>query len=400
MPFAHALALAAALTLKPTGYVEVAYSHNANAPSNGLTNFRGFDNRHGTFTLSNVAAGADWEAGPTSGRLILQVGHTPSTYYLGEPSQAGAGGANASSAELWKYVQEAFVGWKAPVGRGLLVQAGLMASPIGFESFAVKDNWNWSRSNLFFGLPFYHAGVRATYAWTDELSTTVGVWNGWNAVVDGNAPKSVQASVAWKRADRFLVQALYFGGVERPTGAPEGPWWRHQRGRRRAGRSNRLARPGGAGRSRLGAEPLRHGVVGGWRGVRAGKAAELAVALGARRQVPRAGARRERARLLGRLGLGELGDADDRPSSARQPLGARRGAPRRGRSAALLPRARGGRRIGDRALRPERHVPEHPHPRSHGVVLTGFGQLGRGPYGFLTRRGPALTAPHTPRAAR
>ena len=86
----------------------------------------------------------------------------------------------------------------------------------------------WSLSNLFYGLPFYHTGARATYEWTDRISTTFSVFNGWNSVVDNNEEKSIQANVTYKVPDKVLVQALYFGGVERTTGSPEGPWWRHQ----------------------------------------------------------------------------------------------------------------------------------------------------------------------------
>ena len=215
------------LKVTPLGYVEALYAYNFNRPSNGITNFRGFDNRHNSFTLSNVALGANAEAGPVTARLILQYGSTPSTYYLGEPTLAGSGAANGSSPELWKYVQEANVAWKAPVGRGLVLQLGLVPSPIGYETFAVKDNWNWSRSNLFFGFPFYHTGLRATYEWTDEISTTFAIYNGWNTVVDNNEEKSIQASVTYKVPNKILVQALYFGGIERPTGSPEGPNWRH-----------------------------------------------------------------------------------------------------------------------------------------------------------------------------
>ncbi len=217
----------AVLKVTPLGYIEALYAYNFNRPSNGITNYRGFDNRHNTFTLSNVALGANAEIGPVTARLILQYGSTPSTYYASEPGLSGSAGANASGPELWRYVQEANLGWKAPVGRGLLLQIGLVPSPIGYEVFAVKDNWNWSRSNLFFGLPYYHTGIRATYEWTDALSTTVSVFNGWNSVVDNNEPKSVQASVTYKIPDKVLVQALYFGGIERPTNAPEGPYWRH-----------------------------------------------------------------------------------------------------------------------------------------------------------------------------
>jgi hypothetical protein len=211
----------------PQGYIEAYYAWNFNRPSNRITNFRGFDNRHDSFSLTNAALGATFESGPVGGKVLLQIGSTPSTYYLSEPALAGSGGANATGPELWKYLQEAFVTFKAPVGRGLLLQAGLCASPIGAEVFAVKDNYNWSRSNLFFGFPFYHAGVRATYEWTDEWSATVSVFNGWNNVVDDNEEKSLQANVTYKPTPDTSVTALYFGGVERPTGSIEGPYWRH-----------------------------------------------------------------------------------------------------------------------------------------------------------------------------
>jgi hypothetical protein len=208
------------------GYAEANYQWNFNAPSNGITNFRGFDNRHNSFTLSNVALDAQWDSGHLIGRLTLQVGNTPSTYYLAEPSLPGSSAANASGVELWKYLQQAYAGYRFGVGRGLAVTAGLFLSPIGPESMAVRDNWNWSRSNLFFGLPFYHTGVRATYALTEEWAVTVAGYNGWNSVLDNNAEKSVLAQVTLTRTD-LVLSLLYFGGVERAPGASEGRGWRH-----------------------------------------------------------------------------------------------------------------------------------------------------------------------------
>lgn len=208
------------------GYAEAFYQWNFNNPSNGITNFRGFDNRHNTFTLANVALDTSWDYENVVGRLALQVGHTPSTYYLGEPSVGGAGGANASDAGLWKYLQQANVGYRFGAGRGLTLSAGLFLSPIGAESMAVHDNWNWSRSNLFFGLPFYHAGVRATYGLSDDWAATVAVYNGWNSVVDNNDEKSVSAQLTYTRP-KVAATVLYFGGIERPGGAPEGRAWRH-----------------------------------------------------------------------------------------------------------------------------------------------------------------------------
>jgi hypothetical protein len=209
------------------GYAEVYYQYNFNQPSNGITNDRGFDNRDRAFTLSNAALDAQWDASDVVGRITLQVGSTPSTYYLAEPDKAGTGATSASNAELWKYVQQAYVGYRFPVRNGLLVLAGLFLSPIGPEGIAVKDNWNWSRSNLFFGLPFYHAGARATLSITDEWAATLAVYNGWNNVGDNNDSPSVSAQITYTKPDKLSVGVLYFGGVERSTGAPEGAPWRH-----------------------------------------------------------------------------------------------------------------------------------------------------------------------------
>ncbi|MCA3013140.1 MAG: porin [Myxococcaceae bacterium] len=210
-----------------SGYVEAFYQWNFNEPSNGLTAWRGFDNRHNTFTLGNAAVDLQWDYENVVGRLALQVGHTPASYYLAEPGRSGASGVNATSAELWRFVQQGFVGYRFPVGRGLLLQAGLFLSPVGPEGIAVRDNWNWSRSTLFFALPYYHTGVRASVPLGDRWAVTVAAYNGWNSVVDGNAEKSVSVQATWAVPDRVAVSVLYFGGVERPPGAPEGRAWRH-----------------------------------------------------------------------------------------------------------------------------------------------------------------------------
>jgi hypothetical protein len=212
----------AALTL--TGYTEAFYQWNVNDPANGLTNFRGFDNRHNSFTIANAVLDAAASEGAASARLALQLGHTPETYYLAEPSSPGAPGAGSTSASVWKYLQQANVGLKSEIG--LTVEVGIFLSPIGPEGIAVKDQWNWSRSNLFFGLPFYHTGLRLSYALADGLTVMLTPCNGWNSVVDNNAEKSVAVELSWTRGG-LSAHLLYMTGVERPEGAPEGEPWRH-----------------------------------------------------------------------------------------------------------------------------------------------------------------------------
>ncbi|MBX7187623.1 MAG: porin [Vicinamibacteria bacterium] len=196
-------------------FVETYFSWNFNRPQSSLTAFRGFDARHDSFALSNAVLDTHWTAGAASGRLALQTGDTPDIYY----------GAEATS-DI-RHILEATVAWKAPVGKGLTLDGGIFLSPIGPETILIKDNWTWSRSTLFFGLPFYHAGMRATYPVSDRWSVTGAVYNGWNNVTDTNGKKSVSVQGLYTKPDKITASLLYFGGAERPRGAPEGQPWRN-----------------------------------------------------------------------------------------------------------------------------------------------------------------------------
>jgi hypothetical protein len=133
------------------GYVETYYQLDVRRPSNRITNLRGFDDRERTFTLSNAAIDARGERGPLTARVILQIGSTGSTYYLAEPALPGTGSVNATGPELWRNLQQATLAYTT--SGHVVIDAGVFPSPIGPEVLPIKDNWNWSRSDLFFGLP-------------------------------------------------------------------------------------------------------------------------------------------------------------------------------------------------------------------------------------------------------
>lgn len=226
-PAVTAPPLQSLVKLKVNGYVEAFYQLNFNTPSNFITAYRGFDNRSNSFTIDNAVLDVTGELGPVFARVALQVGHAPFSYYGAEPSYPATAGAGASSPELWHLIQQAIVGYKLPVGRGLLAEAGIFISPIGIEQLAIKDNWNWSRSNLFFGLPFYHAGVRLTYPLSDQLTAAVYATNGWNDIVTRNSYPCFAGLLTWTPSESVSGTLLYFGGVEPFSDAPEGQPWRN-----------------------------------------------------------------------------------------------------------------------------------------------------------------------------
>lgn len=199
-----------AATITTSGYVETYYQVNLRFPDDHVTALRANDGRERSFTLSNAVLGASGERGPLAVKIALQVGSTGAGYYAAEPPEGGG-------PELWRYLQQATLAYSTP-GK-IVVDAGLFPSPIGPEVIPIKDNWNWSRSDLFFALPAYHTGARIAVPLGRGWTAQAHVYNGWNSVVDGNDSPSVGASAAYA-GTRVQGQVLYFGGLERDT-------WRH-----------------------------------------------------------------------------------------------------------------------------------------------------------------------------
>jgi hypothetical protein len=205
------------------GYAETFWQYNFNQPFDGTTHNRAFDSVHNGITISNVVLDAQWSWQRVTGRIALQVGHTADLMYADELSAVGP-----TTAAMWRLLQQAWIAYRAPIGRGLLFEAGLFLSPIGPEGMPVKDQWNWSRSNLFSALPYYHTGVRATYALGRTMALSVGGYNGWNKLfVDNNAEKSLSVQWTYNRPDHFTASVLYFSGNERNLYTIAGRGWRH-----------------------------------------------------------------------------------------------------------------------------------------------------------------------------
>ncbi len=214
-------------SLRVGGWVDLFYGFNFNQPSNGINNFLAFNNRHNALTLQNLALDTSFDSPYVSARVALQAGHAPNTYYsAGEPDLPGSPGAGASDAALWRYLQQAYITGHLPTKVPVDIDAGLFLSPLGPESLATYQNWSYSHSPMFFSLPFYHVGVRAGISLTPEHFLRLGVYNGWNNVVDNNKEKSMALEYAYTTG-RATIGAVYFTGVERPDKAPEGRAWRH-----------------------------------------------------------------------------------------------------------------------------------------------------------------------------
>jgi hypothetical protein len=186
---------------------DVYYDYYSTRPE-GDALYRNFDTRHNAlrFSMAQVwiskAPTADQRAGY---KVKLNFGHAATLINAYEPSDADA----------LKNFEEGFVSYLAPIGKGLQFDVGKFVTPHGAEVIEAKDNWNYSRSLLFaLAIPYYHTGVRATYAVNDKVSVMGTFVQGWNDFKDNNGGKTFGAQVAVKPTAALSIVQNYMAGPE------------------------------------------------------------------------------------------------------------------------------------------------------------------------------------------
>jgi hypothetical protein len=181
-----------------SGFVDTYYSLNFGHPTPagttatvGNQGLRAFDIQADKFSLNMVELvfqKAPSDKMPVGFRLDLDFGPGADIVHATDP--AGTSTLNN--------IEQAYVTYVAPVGKGLTIDLGQFVTWMGYEVIESKDNWNYSRGLLFtWAIPFYHAGVRATLPLTDSLSVAVMGVNGWNNTVSNNAGKDVGAEIVF-----------------------------------------------------------------------------------------------------------------------------------------------------------------------------------------------------------
>jgi hypothetical protein len=120
-------------------------------------------------------------------------------------------------------LQQAYVSWKAPIGKGLQLDLGKFITHVGAEVFDGYDGWNMNFSRTFvfgWGIPFNHTGLRATYEFTDQLSVMGMIANNWEeaGVSDNNSDKTFGLQVGYSPTEKIGVLLNWAGGNQGTTG--------------------------------------------------------------------------------------------------------------------------------------------------------------------------------------
>lgn len=195
------------------GMVYGSYNYNFNNPDTRDNDLRIFDTKANTFSLdlAQIAISKEEDRG-IGFKIVLDYGRT-----AGLIQSDWSGDGDFSNGTNNFEVQEAYLTYTAPLGKGLGIKAGKFVTLIGAEVIESPLNYNISRSFLFgLAIPFTHTGLLLSYPVHDMVSVTAGVVNGWDNVIDSNKGKSFLGSLALTPFESLTWTFNGTYGAERP----------------------------------------------------------------------------------------------------------------------------------------------------------------------------------------
>ena len=164
-----------------SGLIDAYYDINFNHPADRNNQLRNFDLKANQFSLNMAKLSLSHSPDPVGFQVDFGFGRAFDVIHSNEPDLAG-----------FRNIEQAFVSWKPPQGKGLQLDFGKFVTGTGAEVIETNSNWNYSRSLLFaLAIPYYHFGLRANMPVGKHFTGGLQVVNGWNNVEDNNSGKTV-----------------------------------------------------------------------------------------------------------------------------------------------------------------------------------------------------------------
>lgn len=180
-----------------TGFVDAYFQNNFNGqtPSAITTSFTPDNN---SFSLGMAKLGVTKEVGKVSFGVDLGFGPR-------------ADAANGYTGTSFGPVQQLYVAY-APSDK-LKFTLGNFGTHVGYELIDANQNFHYSTSYMFSYGPFYHTGLKAEYALSDNLGVMVGVFNDTDNKFDVVPGKNYGAQISYS-GDAGDVYINYLGGKD------------------------------------------------------------------------------------------------------------------------------------------------------------------------------------------
>ena len=210
--------------LSVSGYLDSYYFTNFNKPATqdnmGQSGVgRGFDRRADQFQLGMVQTVFKYTN--SKSEMVADLAFGPSAQY-------GSYGNVATSNPVYGYaigksdilsgaiIKQAYFKYNATDKLSFI--AGQFGTHIGYEYIDAPLNFFYSINHTFnSGIPFYHTGLKATYAFSDKVSLMMGVVNGFDNLNDNNRSKGLIAQLSLVPVEGLSVYFNYINTNEANT---------------------------------------------------------------------------------------------------------------------------------------------------------------------------------------
>ena len=190
-------------------FLSFRYSYNFNTPNSIKNSYRVFDVEDNTFIVDVLELALEKAAvkpGDVGFCCHLTAGSSV-------PKVARSSGMDMGDLDFHQMYVRYVVPWK----HGIALDFGKFVTPCGMEVIEGYDGYNdnASRSFLFgYAIPFTHTGVRASYAFSDQLALMFMVVNGWDNAIDNNTSKTLGGQLALTPGSGWKLCANIVAGPE------------------------------------------------------------------------------------------------------------------------------------------------------------------------------------------
>src|ERR1051326_3618121 len=191
------------------GFFDLGYSLDFNHPANDVFRSRGTAWHVDELDLNMAAAYLKKKASEKS-RWGTEL-----TVQGGKDSQVFGFSATAPNLPGYRglrHIGLADVSYLAPVGNGLTVQGGIFGSLIGYDSLYAKDNLSYTRLWGADFTPYLMLGVNASYPFSEKLTGTLFVVNGYWHLANANSVPSSGGQVTYKASPSVTLKETVLSG--------------------------------------------------------------------------------------------------------------------------------------------------------------------------------------------
>ena len=203
-----------------SGYLDSYYFTNFNKPASrdnmGISGVgRGFDRRVDQFQLGMVQTVMKYTN--KKSEMIADLAYGPSAQYgnYGNVPNFGNAYGYAIGNDTYSSVIIKQAYWKYNATDKLSFTMGQFGTHIGYELIEASLNYFYSINHTFnSGIPFYHTGLKSTYAFSDKVSLMLGVVNGFDYVHDNNRAKGLIGQLALAPAENLTMYINYISSNE------------------------------------------------------------------------------------------------------------------------------------------------------------------------------------------